>query len=71
MTTVEPIQFNQSSIVFNNMGIDTIRLIANYETVVKLVERMGLTIAIPSKNSPVNETIIKIEESKDKTHRYN
>ena len=71
MTTKEPTQFNKSNIVYNNLGCDTIRLIGNYETVVKMVERMGLTIVTPPKNSPVSQEVIdRIEKSKDNTPRY-
>jgi len=72
--TVEPstaeIKFSQSNIIYNNVGIDTIQLIANYKTVIKLVERMGLSVVTPFKNSPVNQTIQDIEKRKDKNHRY-
>ena len=56
--------------MFNQIGIDTIQLIANYKTVVKLVERMGLSVTTPSKNSSVSRTITDIENIKDPNHRY-
>ena len=56
--------------MFNQIGIDTIQLIANYKTVVKLVERMGLGVTTPSKNSPVSRTITNIENIKDPNQRY-
>ncbi|MBU1669328.1 hypothetical protein KKC13_13035 [bacterium] len=56
--------------MFNQIGIDTIQLIANYKTVVKLVERMGLSVTTPSKNSPVSRTITDIENIKDPNQRY-
>ena len=56
--------------MFNQIGIDTIQLIANYKTVVKLVERMGLSVTTPSKNSPVSRTITNIENIKDPNQRY-
>ena len=56
--------------MFNQIGIDTIQLIANYKTVIKLVERMGLTITTPSKNSPVSRVITDIENIKDPNQRY-
>ena len=68
--SIDEVRFNTSSIIYNNIGIDTIQLIANYKTAIKLVERMGLSVVNPSKNSPVSERIIKIENSKDKSNRY-
>ena len=56
--------------MFNQIGIDTVRLIANYKTVVKLVERMGLSVTTPSKNSPVSRTITDIENIKEQNQRY-
>jgi len=71
MTTKEPTQFNKSNIIYNNVGCDSNRLIGNYKTVVKMVEGMGLTLVIPSKNSPVSQKVINgIEKSKDNTPRY-
>ena len=59
-----------NNLMFNQIGIDTIQLIANYKTVVKLVERMGLSVTTPSKNSPVSRTITNIENIKDPNQRY-
>jgi len=56
--------------MFNQVGIDTFQLIANYNTVVKLVERLGLLLTSPSKNSPVSRTITEIENIKDPKQRY-
>jgi hypothetical protein len=47
--------------MYHNQGIDTIQLVAKYEMVIKLVERMGLHVVEPSKNSPVSETLNKVE----------
>lgn len=56
--------------MFNQVGIDTFQLIANYNTVVKLLERLGLLLTSPSKNSPVSRTITEIENIKDPKQRY-
>jgi len=56
--------------MFNQIGIDTIQLIANYKTVVKLVERMGLNISVATKNSPTSRTITDIENIEDSKQRY-
>jgi len=56
--------------MFTQIGIDTVQLIANYKTVVKLVERMGLGVTTPSKNSPVSRTVTHIENIKEKNQRY-
>ena len=56
--------------MFNQIGIDTIQLIANYETVIKMVERMGLSMTIPSKNSPVSEAVSKLEHITEQKQRY-
>jgi len=51
-------------ILHNDKKVHTIQLIANYKTVVKLVERMGLKSLRASKSSPVEGT------SKDTATRY-
>ena len=51
-------------IYHHDRKVKTIQLIANYKTVVKLVERMGLSVTTASKNSPLNAT------TKDKAIRY-
>ena len=56
--------------MFNQIGIDTIQLIGNHQTVIKLVERMGLSVTTPSRNSPVSRTITKIENIKEPKQRY-
>jgi len=56
--------------MFNQIGIDTIQLIANYETAIKMVERMGLSVTIPSKNSPVSEAVSKLEHITEQKQRY-
>jgi len=56
--------------MFTQIGIDTVQLIANYKTVVKLVERMGLSVTTASKNSPVSRTIASIENIQDHNQRY-
>ncbi|CAA6805351.1 MAG: Unknown protein [uncultured Sulfurovum sp.] len=56
--------------MFNQIGVDTVQLIANYTTVIKMVERMGLSVTVPSKNSPVSRTITDIENIKDHHQRY-
>ena len=56
--------------MFNQIGIDTIQLIGNHQTVIKLVERMGLSVTTPSRNSPVSRTITKIENIKEYKQRY-
>ena len=59
----------ESSIMYQQQGIDTIQLIAKYETVVKMVERMGLNVTTPNKNTPLTEAIEKIEEQKETKKR--
>ena len=72
MTAKQTTSYNcfADSTQYNQIGIDTVQLIANYQTVVKLVERMGLSVTTPSKNSPVSRTITDIENIKDKNQRY-
>jgi len=59
----------ESSIMYQQQGIDTIQLIAKYETVVKMVERMGLSVTTASKNSPISQTISKIGKQKESKKR--
>ena len=56
--------------MFNQAGIDTLQGIYTYKTTVKLVERLGLLLTSPSKNSPVSRTITEIENIKDPKQRY-
>jgi hypothetical protein len=58
--SIADILFNTENITHNQIGIDTIRLTPIYETVMKLVNRLGLKATKPTKNSPVSETIAKI-----------
>ena len=41
----------------HSQGIDSIRVIGNYANTLKIVEHMGLSVTIASKNSPVSQTI--------------
>lgn len=57
----------------NSQGIDTIRVIGNYTTTLKMVERMGLSVELPNKNSPISKTVtnlLKIEEYDPNKTRY-
>jgi hypothetical protein len=56
----------------NSQGIDSIRLIGNYATTLKMVERLGLSVTIPSKNSPVSQTVTNLlkREKYDLKKRY-
>ena len=58
------IKFSLENTIHNQIGIDTIQLIANYGTVVKMVERMGLKSTIVSNNSYI------VERTKDIATRY-
>ena len=57
--SISDILFNQNSITHNQMGIDTITQIANYETVIKMVERIGLTIEPLLKSNKLHKKLIK------------
>ncbi len=67
--SIEDIIINPQTITHNNQGIDTIQLIAKYTTVKSMVERMGLTIVAPSKNTPITKEIEKLENIKDTKKR--
>lgn len=57
----------------NSQGIDTIRVIGNYATTLKMVESMGLSVEVPNKNSPISQTVtnlLKIEEYDPNKIRY-
>ena len=70
--SIADIRFSQSSIVHNQMGIDTIRLTPVYKTFVKTIKNMGLKVVAPSRNSPVSGAIKKIKKDaeKDVKRRY-
>ena len=67
--SISDILFNQNSITHNQMGIDTITQIANYETVIKMVERIGLTIEPLLKSNKLHKKLIK-EVNADTKIRY-
>jgi len=56
----------------NSQGIDTIRLIGNYATTLKIVERLGLTVTSPNPNSPVSNIVNSLLKAsqKDSKTRY-
>ena len=60
-------------ILHDDTKVQTIQLIANYSTVMKMLERMGLKSARPSKHSPVGATTkdiairYKVDEFKAKS----
>lgn len=61
-----------SNILYNHQGIDTIRLIAKYDVVKKLCDRLGLNITLPQSNTPLSQKIKDFEAkaSIDKATRY-
>ena len=70
--SISDILFSQSSIVHNQMGIDTIRLTPVYKTLIKVLDKMALKAVQPTRNSPVSETIRKIKKDakRDFKKRY-
>ena len=52
-STTHEIEINNNFMTYNQMGIDTIELIAKYETVIKLIEKIGLTVKEIDKNHKV------------------
>ena len=52
-STTYEIEINNNFMTYNQMGIDTIELIAKYETVIKLIEKIGLTVKEIDKNHKV------------------
>ncbi|CAA6805283.1 MAG: Unknown protein [uncultured Sulfurovum sp.] len=69
--TVANILFNEENVTHRQMGIDTIELIANYETVVKLVEKQGFSLFRPKK-AKSNKTFKRVEYAlkEDSKRRY-
>jgi len=64
------IDTSNNQFMVNQMGIDTIQQIANYETVVKMVERMGLTIEPMPKSNKLHKKITD-EVKADTNRRFN
>jgi len=58
----------EDSISFNQMGIDTIVQVANYQTVVKLVERMGLELESINHGHKLYKKLLE-ERAKDSKKR--
>lgn len=67
------ITYSKNNILYNSQGIDTIRLIAKHEVILRLLERMGLEVHTAKKNTPLSQKLKDILslQSKDKTTRYN
>jgi len=56
-----------NSFMYHNQGIDTIQLVAKYETVIKMVERMGLEVqAMPKSNKVFKKIDDEIKEDSKK-----
>lgn len=59
MSNLELIQLltDEKVEAYQDSGVDTIELIGRYKTLRKKVDKMGLEIATPPKNSPINATV--------------
>ena len=70
--SIADILFSQATITHKQMGIDTIRLTANYKTAIKMLSKRGLKAIQAPKNSPVSEAIKKLkkEAKRDFKKRY-
>ena len=66
------ITYSKDNILYNNQGIDTIRIIAKYDVMLKTVERMNLYILKAKKNTPLSQKLKAIEsiQYKNDTIRY-
>ncbi|MBU1666929.1 hypothetical protein KKC13_00800 [bacterium] len=69
--SIADILFTEENITHNKIGIDTVELIANYETVVKLVHKEGFSLFRPKK-SKTNKTFKRVEYAlkEDNKTRY-
>ncbi len=61
-----------NNIVFNNQGIDTITQVANYKTLLNIINKEGLSLKQDTKNLPINPYLksIKNQLKHDTKKRY-
>jgi len=62
--------YSKSNILYNHQGIDTIRLVAKYDTVAKLCQRLGLDLTTPKSNTPLSNKLIELNQLSDPSTRY-
>lgn len=76
MQIVKPIMqpsklpFNKETILEDNQGIDTIRLIGKYDTVSNLCQRLGLEITQAKSNTPLSNKLKELNSITDNKRRY-
>jgi hypothetical protein len=68
-TTAHEIESN-NNFMFHQMGIDTIELVAKYETVIKLIEKMGFTVKEIEKNHKVYKKYLDEVEADSKKRLF-
>jgi len=61
--------FRDNQIFHKEKKVNTIQLITKYNTIISMIERMGLNISKTSKNNLVTKTITDIESVKDNKKR--
>ena len=62
--------FEKETILYNNQGIDTIRLLGKYETVSKLCHRLGLEISEAKSNTPLSNKLKELNSISENKRRY-
>lgn len=64
--------FGDKNIIFNNLGFDTIRQLAHYQTFKNIIAKNGLVMQSELKNLPINPYIAQITQSlkNDPKNRY-
>jgi len=71
-TIQKPHVYNKDEIIFNQEGIDTITLTANYQTVINIIHRKTLSVQHDVSNLPITPYLKTIEKqlSRDDKKRY-
>ncbi len=59
---VDSFEFSKHSIIFNNMGIDSVRLVVRYESILKIADKLDLIAVHSWENTPANKVIKDIEK---------
>ena len=68
--TPSRLPYSKETILYNNQGIDTIRLIGKYDTVFKLCQRLGLEISKAKGNTPLSNKLKELNKLSDPNTRY-
>ncbi|HFU75028.1 MAG TPA: hypothetical protein ENK66_02160, partial [Arcobacter sp.] len=65
--SLSDLRVTNNGFMYHNQGIDTIQLVAKYETVIKMIQRLGLEVKpMPKSNKVFQKIHYEIEEDSKK-----